>query len=105
MTQTRASVVDCDTLEIQMLRLPEQIDAINLPQVMADLERLLQPGIGVMLDFSRTRTVDRACLKVFEFASQLATERSASLGYMGENAELRALLEVQHYFKQAAVAI
>jgi anti-anti-sigma regulatory factor len=102
MTQMLSSVVDCDTLEIQMLRLPEQIDAITMPQVMADLDRLLQPGIGVMLDFSRTRTVDRACLKVFEFASDLAAERSASLGYMGESVELRELLEVQRWFKQTA---
>jgi anti-anti-sigma regulatory factor len=91
---------DCDTLEIQMIRLPERIDTSSMAQIMADLEAAIAPGIGVMLDFSQTTAIDRTCLKVFEFANELATERSATLGYMGESPHIRNLLEFNRFFQQ-----
>ncbi|MBE9031682.1 hypothetical protein IQ266_18270 [filamentous cyanobacterium LEGE 11480] len=69
-----------------------------MSQIIADLKQLIEPGIGIMLDFSQTATVEPACLKVFEFANTLAAERSASLGYMGESEEIREILEISSFF-------
>ncbi len=103
MTQSvQTLTIDRETLELRVLRLPTTIDDQNMTQIMADLAALLEPGIGVMLDFSRTQAIDPTCLKVFEFASQLATERSATLSYMGEPPQIRTLLVVNQWFKGAS---
>jgi anti-anti-sigma regulatory factor len=103
MTQSvQTSTIDRETLELRMLRLPSAINDQNMTQIMADLEAVLEPGIGVMLDFSHTQAIDPTCLKVFEFASQLATERSTTLGYMGETAEIRALLVSNQFFRDSS---
>ncbi len=100
MTQSiQTLTIDRETLELRVLRLPTTIDNQNMTQIMADLAALLEPGIGVMLDFSRTQAIDPTCLKVFEFASQLATERSATLSYMGETTQIHTLLVANQFFK------
>jgi anti-anti-sigma regulatory factor len=103
MTQSvQTLTIDRETLELRMLRLPSTIDSPNMTQIMAELEALLEPGIGVMLDFSRTHAIDPTCLKVFEFANQLANERSATLGYMGETDEIRTFLLSNQFFRDSS---
>jgi hypothetical protein len=103
MTQpTPTATIDRETLELVRLKLPEQINGNNMAQIMADLERLLAPGIGVMLDFSQTTAIERGCIKGFEFANELAQGRSATLGYMGESAQLRTLLESNQFFRDSS---
>jgi anti-anti-sigma regulatory factor len=94
--------IERETLELRMLRLPTQIDNGNMTQIMADLDAMLEPGVGVMLDFSKTGTIDPTCIKVFEFANQLANERATTLGYMGENDQVRTLLLSNRFFRDSS---
>jgi anti-anti-sigma regulatory factor len=86
-----------ETLELCILRLPECIDAATTPRILADLDRLVQPNIGVMLDFSQTQVMDPAAAHVITFAHQLAAERSTSIGSMGENDQIQAVLEFTNF--------
>jgi anti-anti-sigma regulatory factor len=94
--------IERETLELRMLRLPAQIDNDNMTQIMANLDAMLEPGVGVMMDFSKTHTIDQSCLKVFEFANQLASEQATTLGYMGENDQVRALLLSNRFFRDSS---
>jgi hypothetical protein len=94
--------IERETLELRMLRLPAQIDNGNMTQIMADLDAMLEPGVGVMLDFSKTGTIDPTCIKVFEFANQLASDRATTLGYMGESDQIRHLLLSNCFFRDSS---
>jgi anti-anti-sigma regulatory factor len=102
MQTLQSTRIERETLELRMLRLPTKIDNDNMPQIMANLDAMLEPGVGVMMDFSKTHTIDQSCLKVFEFANQLASERSTTLGYMGENDQVRALLLSNRFFRDSS---
>lgn len=100
MTNAVQYVTEVETLELRFLRLPHNINSKTMPQIMADLDELLEPGIGVMLDFSRTTTVELTCLKVFELAANLAIERASSLGYMGEADGIKPILHQSPFFSK-----
>jgi anti-anti-sigma regulatory factor len=102
MQTLQSTRIERETLELRMLRLPAQIDNNNMTQIMANLDAMLEPGVGVMMDFSKTHTIDQSCLKVFEFANQLAAERSTTLGYMGENDQIRTLLVANRFFRDSS---
>ncbi len=87
-----------ETLELSILKLPEYIDAQTTPLIMADLDRLVQPNTGLMLDFSRTAVLDPDAAYIVAFAHELAAERSATIGSMGENDQIQAVLEFSRFF-------
>jgi anti-anti-sigma regulatory factor len=102
MQATQIARIERETLELRMLRLPAQIDNDNMTEIMANLDAMLEPGVGVMLDFSKTAAIDPTCIKVFEFANQLANDRTTTLGYMGENDQIRTLLLANRFFRDSS---
>jgi hypothetical protein len=89
---------ESETLELSILRLPECIDAQATPLIMADLDRLVQPHTGLMLDFSQTAVLDPDAAYIVAFAHQLAADRSATIGSMGENDQIQAVLKFSSFF-------
>jgi anti-anti-sigma regulatory factor len=102
MSQTleQAQPNEKETLELSILRLPAAIDATTAPNIMADIERLIQPHSGLMMDFSQTKVLDPEFAYVISFAQDLAQERSATIGSMGENDQVQAVLQFTEFFNR-----
>jgi anti-anti-sigma regulatory factor len=92
MTQSVA-LLNRDTLELQFLRLPVCVDEMTAPQILTELDTLLNASVGLVLDFSATEQITPEGLKVFQAAYHWATERSTHFTCMGENEQVRAMLE------------
>jgi anti-anti-sigma regulatory factor len=98
MSQVIVPPMESETLEMSILRLPECINTETAPQIMADLDRLLQPHSGLMLDFSQTAMLDPDAAHIVSLAHRLAAERQATIGTMGENEQIQAVLQFAHFF-------
>jgi anti-anti-sigma regulatory factor len=81
-----------DTLELQFLRLPVCIDEATAPQILQELDSLLNPTVGLVLDFSATEQITPEGLTVFQAAYHWAIERASHFTCMGENDAVRHML-------------
>jgi len=83
---------------------PKRLDALTSPHLAQDLEFKIQDGRTIVIDLSKTQSIDPQSAEVVLQGLLLAKRRSARFSLRGVNSQVRMVLEmagVLQHFRQA----
>jgi anti-anti-sigma regulatory factor len=92
------------THELVIIRAPKRLDALTTPHLVLDLETKLSQGISVVLDLSKTQTVEPNSADVILHGLMLAKQRHARFSLRGVSQTVQLVLEtagVLHFFRKS----
>lgn len=91
------------TNPIVIVQLPKQVEMANIPALTNDLDRKIQSGRKVILDFSQTCFIQSEAISLFLDGVAKAQQRSARLSLRGVRPSIKVRLEangILDYFRR-----
>jgi anti-anti-sigma factor len=91
------------TSELMIIRMPRRVDAITAPHLAQDLAVKIQPGHGIVLDFSQTQVIESNGVQVLLQGLKLAKQEGAQIALRSVQPKVKYVLGaagVLDYFRQ-----
>ena len=91
------------THHIFIVQLPKQVEIANIPAITSELDRKIQSGRKVILDFSQTCFIQSEAISLLLDGIAKAQQRSARLSLRGVRPSIKVRLEaggILDYFRR-----